>query len=139
MNGPAARFAALWMALLGERAKLMRCDDRLVICAQNHAKYLIGRSGEQLQPSMHVGLGGTLPNKRVRQAGYRLRDWYPDDANHVECAYRGEPEPSEALTAFMNSEHHRPALMGEGFFEDAVFYGVGTVGTDFVVLVCPPE
>lgn len=139
MNGGAARFAALWMALLDERAKLMHCDKRLVICAQNHANYLIGRRGDQLQQSMHVGLGGTMPNKRARQAGYVLPDWYADEDNNIECCYRGQPEPSEALTSLMNSDHHRPALMGEGFWEDAVFYGVGTVGTDFVVLVCPAE
>lgn len=138
MNGPASRFAALWLALMGERGKQMRCDERLVAVAQAHAEYLINRKGEELAQSMHIGRGGTTPNQRVRQGGYRLPEFHKD-GNTVECCLRGSADPPVALEQLLASDKHRPAMMGEDFWEPSIYFGVGQVGTDWVVLVCPPE
>lgn len=138
MNGAAAKFAALWMGLLAERARTMRCDPRLVTVAQNHAAYLSGRVGEEAKQSMHIGSGGTTANQRVRQGGYHLPAWHGDN-NTVECCDGHKQEAADALTSLMGSDSHRPALLGQGFWEDSVVFGVGSAGGFWVILVCPPE
>lgn len=138
MNGAAAHFAALWLGVLGERAKRMRCDARLVEIAQHHADYLIGRVGDELQQSMHYGRGGITPNQRVRDGGYHLPDWH-GGGNTVESCVRSSPDAAGALDILLASPSHRLHLMGEGFWDASVVYGIGQTGTDWVVLICPPE
>lgn len=138
MTSGADHFVALWLALLGPRAGQMHCDARLVATAQKQAEWLIARTPDQLQQSMHIGPGGNRANQRVRAGGYNLLDWHGDD-NTVECVCGGFEEAADALHSFMQSDHHRPALMGEDFWQDSVVYGVGQVGSVWVVLVCPPE
>lgn len=138
LEGAAARFEALWMALLAERAAQMTCDERLVAVAQAHADYLIGRSGSELEQSMHFGRGGSTPNQRVRAGGYRLLDWH-GGGNTCECCVRASDDAAQALNILLGSAHHRPVILGEGFWEASVVYGVGQAGTDWVILVCPPE
>lgn len=138
MNDLAARFAALWLAGLGERAVRMVCDARLVAVAQAHADYLTGRSGVELQASMHVGRGGSTPNQRVRTGGYKLPEWHGED-NTCESCVRSSFNPLRALEILLASSHHRPHLMGEGFWAASVVYGIGQVGADWVILIAPPE
>lgn len=131
--------ARAWMALLGERAKRMRCDERLVRVAQAHAEYLAGRIGEQLLESMHVGAGGTLSNERVRAGGYRLPSWYPQRGNHVESCARHNDDPATVIAALAAHHGHREHLLGLGGYENHTVYGVGHWEHDWVVLACPEE
>lgn len=144
MNSNAVSFTDAWMQVLDARAKLMRVDERLVRVANDHALYLSQRTPEQIEAlpddghGSHVGLNNSTPNQRVRAAGYRLPESH-GGGNTVEFNARTHKGPLRALELYMGSDAHRPALMGENFWEPATVYGVANVGDDWVVLVCPPE
>lgn len=145
-QGDAAQaFATLWLQVLPpERRAKMRADSRLMACANAHAIYLASRTPEQIAalPSdghgSHVGLGGTTPNQRVRLAGYRL-PISAGDGNTVEFNAHTHRGPERALALLLGSDAHRPAVLGEGYWEDATFYGFGQAGNDYVTLFCVAE
>lgn len=141
----AAEFVRLWLAeLLEERRALMRPDARLFACAQAHAEYLASRTPEQIAAlpddghGSHVGRNGTTPNQRVRAAGYRLPAWH-GDGNTVEFNTRTYRGAARALALLLGSDAHRPALLGQGFWGPAIYYGFGQAGDDYVTLFCPEE
>lgn len=145
MSENAKVFIGLWLALLPpERRALMRYDYRLGIAAQLHAVYLDSRTPEEIDAlpddghGSHIGENNSTPNQRVRAAGYALPE-SQGDGNTVEFNTRTHRGPARALELYMGSDAHRPALMGEGFWQPATVYGIGQFGDDWVVLVCPPE
>lgn len=144
MNSNAVSFTDAWMQVLGARAKSMRVDERLVKVANDHALYLSQRTPEEIEAlpddghGSHVGRGNSTPNQRVEAAGYRLPEWH-GDGNTVEFNVRTHKGPLRALELYMGSDAHRPALMGEDFWEPATVYGIGFVGSDWVFICCPPE
>jgi len=138
MNGRAERFAALWLAMLGERAQNMRCDARLVEAAQDHASFLAEDIYGETRVSMHTGRSDSTPNQRVGWTGYKLPDWH-GNGNTVESVALVYDEATVALEMLLSSDAHRPHLLGEGFYEASTVYGIGQVGGYWVVLICPPE
>lgn len=138
MNGPVAHFVALWMGVVGERSSLMRCDERLVLAAHNHAQYTNKYADTALEQDLHRGLAGSTPNQRVRQSGYLLPATHGDD-NTVESIMRVSGSAPYALQMFLESPACRPLLLGEGFWYDSRVYGVGNSGDIWVVVVCPRE
>lgn len=139
MSPNAIAFAVAWMEALDERAEYMLLDDRLVTAAQNHAIYLDSRTGDELLQSMHRGRDGSYSNQRALEAGFRLPSEYSANANNIESCARNGGGPQAALTGLLNSDNHRPHLLGENGFADRTHYGVGNVGDDYVALACPPE
>lgn len=134
-----ATFIRVWMALLGERAKVMRPHDILMRVAQEHANYLDSRTGDQLQQSMHVGRNNSMPNDRVLDAGYVLPEKYYRGVNNVESCARDPRDPAIVLVELANHDAHYNHLHCVNGFESHTVYGVANVGDDWVVLVCPPE
>lgn len=145
MTALAAEFAGLWAARQGHRIPLLRCDARLVAVAQAHAAYLDSRVGEALQVNMHIGAGGSTANQRVRAGGYALLDWHKDGNTCESCGrmYADDKHPelyaAQELAGLLASPEHHDHLMGVGFWEPSVIYGIGQVGGDWVVIICPPE
>ena len=137
MKGEAATFAELWLRAMGDRGEAMRCNEKLVQAAQNHADYLAERDDNRV--SMHVGRNGSTPNQRVRATGYRLPDAHGDN-NTVESACRTPRGPAQALRLLLDSKPHRAHLLREGFFAGHVAFGVGYAGPKwFVIVTAPPE
>jgi hypothetical protein len=142
-----AEFVRLWFGVLGDKAQTMRHDDRLTACAADHATYLDSRSEEQIAAlagiphAMHIGRDGQRSNARVRQFGYALRWWYPDDSNQVENCCRVNRGAASALQRWLDSAPHRMLLLGEGWYaeQNHIVWGIGTAGRDWVLLCCPPE
>lgn len=138
LNPRAAEFAQAWLGLLDNRAKIMHCDPRLVRCAQDHAVFLDSRTGEQLKQSMHIGKNGSTANQRVRAANYKLPEWH-GDGNTVECCARSGQPPAAVAVSLAAHDSHRDPMMGIGFWELSLIWGVGSHGNDYVCLVCPLE
>lgn len=145
MNRSAFWFAFAWLKLLGDRAKLMRADDRLVEAAQLHAEWLAPRLDNTA--SNHIGAGGSMPNQRVRAAGFRLLDWHLD-GNTVESLVRTWEDIDEDMPGIvyrlMQHEAHHDHLWGIGWFSGHIVYGIGAAAEPsgswtFVVDCCPPE
>jgi hypothetical protein len=146
MTAEATSFAFQWLAYLGERAKLMKCDDRLVNAAQGQADFLATYLGDD--PPHHIGAGGSTANQRVRASGYKLPSGQGDD-NTVESMTHVWLDPATQMDRIvgdlMAHEGHHDHLWGIGFWEPNVFYGVGFAkdtelgGWYFVIEICPPE
>lgn len=134
-----ATFIRVWMALLGERAKVMHPNEILMRVAQEHANYLDSRVGDQLKQSMHIGINGSYPNDRVLDAGYRLPDGYRRHVNNVESCARDGRDPATVLIELANHDAHRNHMLCINGFESHVFYGVGNSGADWVCITAPPE
>lgn len=146
MSEVAATFVDAWMAKLPEsRRKLMRSDPRIIRAAQLHAEYLAARTQEEIEARAHVknashyGLDWSTPNERVRAQGYKLPSNYPLKGNMVESNARDGGGPLSALQTLLDSDAHRPHLLGEPGFSDRVVYGVGVAQDDYCVLACPEE
>lgn len=139
----AATFISAWMARLGERAKLMVRDDRLVRCAQQHATWLAQRQGEDMQKSLHIGKDGTTPNTRVTRAGYKIPSWWDWENNNCEACAVHHDGPLAALDMLIASPAHRPLLLGERandwFWHRHTVWGVGVTAPFYVLVVAPPE
>ena len=127
------QFARLWAEALGERRKLMRRDERLMACAQEHADYLAGR--EDMQVSLHVGASNSTPDARVRAAGYPLPDHW--QTNHVESCSVNHGSAADAVERLLLSPSHRMHLLGENGFQSHKTWGIGNNGPFWVVLICP--
>lgn len=132
-------FAFSWWLALGDRAKAMHRDDRLMAVAGAHAEFLSRRTGETLAQSMHIGLGGSTPNERVRAGGYRLPDHYRQVGNSVESCASNWQGPTYALDRLIASPSHRAHMLGEGGFASHTVYGIGNAKDYWVVITCPPE
>jgi len=138
-DDPILAFVDAWWNVLGARARLMREDDRLVLCAMQHASYLSHRTPEQEQSSMHVGMGGSLSNRRVVWAGYKLPSWWSLDKNYVESCARNPNGPKATLDGLVASARHHDHMCGVGWYEGHTVYGVGHSVNDWVILICPVE
>lgn len=142
MSPNAATFADAWMQALGERAFLMRVDERLVRAAELHAAYLDSRTEQEIAERDHIphashyGRDWSTANERVRRAGYALPDYYPKQGNNVESNARNL-DPIDALNRLLDSEFHGPHLRGEGGYARQVYWGCGNVGDDYVALTAP--
>lgn len=143
MNYTAIEFARAWLRELGDRAYIMRCDERLVRCAQDHAVFLAGRV--DISPSMHIGQGGSYANQRVVEAGYPLPDWELKK-NYVESCSFTWKDPGNAAISLMNHDGpHEDHMKGIGsFYSKSTVYGVGAQretggNTYFVFVACPPQ
>lgn len=143
-HDPVHLFISLWMRQLSGRADKMVLDDRLMVAAQRHAEYLDSRTPEQIAAlpknghGSHTGANNSTPNQRVRAEGYRLPEWH-GNGNTVEFNARTHKGAKAALELLLNSQYHRPGLMGEGFWEPATHIGVGHFGNDWVVIAAPAE
>ncbi len=62
----------------------------------------------------HVDSDGFGPDYLVQQAGYVLPDYYGTgkDVNYIESIAAGQADAASAWQGWMNSEHHRPHLLG---------------------------
>lgn len=138
MTPAALAFAEVWLARLGDRAARMVCDDRLVVCAQQHAEFLAERTPAEQRQSMHVGRGGTTPNQRVRMAGYRLLAWH-GNKNTVESCTRSWDALAETVDDLMASPSHHDHLWGVGWYAEHTVWGIGAAAEYFVVVICPRE
>lgn len=96
-------------------------DPRLMAAAQNKAEDMAKKNYFS-----HTSPEGTSANANVRAVDYRLPDWYPVNANNVESIYAGLADPTAAIGAWLDSDHHRPHLTGEGFYNGQNSIGVGT-------------
>lgn len=136
-------FISAWLTALGERAKLMLSDDRLVNAAMQHAIYLDSRTPEEIEErknvdhASHYGRDWSTAHERVRRSGYALPENYPIQGNSIESNARN-PDPVDALNRLLESEFHGPHLRGEGGYSGQVVFGVGNAGNDYVILTAPP-
>ena len=89
----------------------------------------------------HVSPEGQWPNGLVRELGYELPTSWPDDKNYIESIASGQLTSREALDAFAKSvTGHSPHAMGQGFFANHLYFGVGVTPTRYYVLItAPPE
>lgn len=136
---PVQVFTDAWMQLLGSHAQLMNRDERLVLCAMQHASFLAHRSTEQEQYSMHIGIGFSYPNDRVFDAGYRLPDGYFRGKNNVESCARDYRDPATVIVSLANHDTHYNHLHGIFGFEGHIYWGIGNFDNDWVVVTCPPS
>lgn len=134
MNDRAARFAVAWMDLLGDRARDLILDDRLVTAAQEHANYLASRA--DTLPSMHIGRNGSKANARVLAAGYPLPSHYEPDTNNVESCSRSWHDPATTAKLLAAHDTHVDHMMFLGGFSYHTHWGVGSAGNDGVYYVC---
>lgn len=141
----AYRFAVAWLGLLGERAKIMQVDERLVKCATDHAEFLHSRTPEEIEArkdakaAMHMSRDGTMSNARVVNAGYRLPEWWPLDKNSVEACARDWHDPAIVAVSLAHHDAHHDIMFGIGFWEPSVVWGAGCAGDDYCIVICPPE
>lgn len=135
MNAHAVDFAIRWLHHDEQRRRGATCDPRLVQAAQGHADDLAAHNY-----ASHTGSDGRSPNQRVRDAGYRLPDWFPAVGNQVESISVRWQGVAENLKRLLESPGHRTHVLGEGFFTDQTVYGIGWAEGGWLVLVtCPPE
>lgn len=146
MNDGAWHFAQVWLDLLGERAHIMRVDQRLVACAAAHAEYLDSRTPEEIASLSHIEHlmhynhhTGKRSNQRVLDAGYRLPDFWDKDKNYVESCARNNKEPAEVAVSLAYHDTHHDHMFGVGWYAGHTVYGVGNCNADWVFLACPPE
>lgn len=132
-------FAEAWMKLLGTRANLMAISDKLNRCAFLHAQYLDSRRGDELLQSMHIGRGGSYPNDRVLDIGYRLPRGYKRGVNNVESCARDPRDPATVLTELAAHDTHYEHMHCLGGFSWHIYWGCACVGIDYVALTAPPE
>jgi len=133
-DSPLALFTAAWLALYGEREKVMRHDARLAEAAQQHAEYLAQRSDTNI--SMHIGRNGSTANQRVRDAGYPLPAWH-GNGNTVESVTRSWDAPDEAARDLAAHASHHDHMLSIGWFATHTAYGIGHAATYYVVVTAP--
>lgn len=63
------------------------------------------------------------PNAWVQTKGF-VPD-YPPNGNGVESIVAGSESPSACFNALVNSESHRPHILGEGYFANHTQIGIG--------------
>ncbi|MCG6954827.1 MAG: CAP domain-containing protein [Gemmatimonadetes bacterium] len=85
-------------------------DLRLVAAAMTQARDIAAGA-----PVGHVGLDGSLPDQRVREAGY---EW----SRVGENVAAGVPGAKEVVADWMSSEHHRENILGGGFTQIGVAF-----------------
>lgn len=74
----------------------------------------------------HTSPSGVSANQNVRNTGYRLPDWYPNNGNNVESLYYGPNNPKDIAAAWLASDRHRAHVYGENdFFRGQTCIGVG--------------
>lgn len=76
----------------------------------------------------HTNPDGDGPNILVREAGYRLPDWYShdQDANNIESIGGGYGTAEDAFQGWMNSNFHRTHVLATNdFYSDQDSYGIG--------------
>jgi hypothetical protein len=139
----AQTFIDAWLARLGERAKLMQPDLRLMRCAQEHATWLAQRQGEEMQKSLHIGKDNSTSNQRVAASGYKLPGFWDLANNNCEACAVHHDGPVEALQLLLDSPAHRPLVLGEKvsdwFWHHHVTWGLGVTPPFYVLICAPPE
>jgi uncharacterized protein YkwD len=76
----------------------------------------------------HVNLNGQGPNHLIRRAGYGLPSFYDKSrsGNNIESIAMTTGDSKSAFTLWMNSDGHRPHLLGEqAFYKEQTSVGVG--------------
>lgn len=138
---PARQFVTAWMLALGERAAIMRQDDRLTNCARIHANYLANR--EDMTPSMHIGANNSTPNQRLIASGYRPPSFWKPERNNCEACAVHHAGPVDALIMLLDSPTHRPILLGEKvsdwFWHLHTQWGLANAAAFYVLICAPPE
>lgn len=132
----ALEFMFWWLLRLGDRASVMEVDTRLITAAQQQADWLAANDFDKDNP--HKGIDGTMPNERVRMAGYALPAWH-GDGNTVESVTRTWDDFPEIVDDLMAHETHRDHMFCRGFWEPNTRYGIGCSDNYFVIITCPPE
>lgn len=128
-----------------QKRDVILCHAVLVQVARAKALDLAMRGYEA-----HVDLDGHGANWLLRQAGYRLPDYYGqhDSANNVEsCGWGGDGTPEQIWSNWLGSEGHRTHLLGlNDTHRPQTMVGVGHVyrqesrqGHYWVVITCVPE
>lgn len=74
----------------------------------------------------HVDPSGGTVNEYIREAGYRLPDYYPKKGNNCESIVIGASTAEGAIKAWLGSPSHRIHLQGEiDFYRGQRAIGVG--------------
>lgn len=97
----------------------------------------------------HTNPDGFGPNYLVRQAGYRLPDWYGsnNNSNNIESIAAGYTTPEAVWEGWLTSSGHRAHVLGESsFWRDQTNFGIGYYFDDstlyrhfWVFISAPPE
>lgn len=101
----------------------LQCDPLLAAVARAKASDMAQRNYFD-----HVNPDGVGPNLLVQQAGRLLPASYSQDpwGNNIESIAAGFDTAEGAWEGWLNSEHHRPHVLGEDpFFVQQTEYGVG--------------
>lgn len=135
-DSPLAVFTAAWLALLGDRASLMRYDARLAQAAQAQADWL---AANDFADDPHVGANGSTANERVRASGYTLPSYWPVRGNQCESVTRSWDAPDEAARDLASHAAHHDHVLGLGWYAEHTQYGVGQAQTYYVLVTAPIE
>lgn len=125
MNAQERAFAELMRNHPNQARESMTCNATLARVARARAADMAAR-----EYFGHVNPDGHGPNYLVRQAGYRLPDFYDQrpSGNNIESLGAGFRAAADAWNGLMNSSGHRAHLLGENdFYADQVEYGIGYV------------
>jgi hypothetical protein len=137
-DGIIDEMAAYFAASDWQTRTRLQPDDRLMAVAQYRADDMA--LNDYIS---HKDQDGVWPNQHVRDAGYRLPDWYESGANFVESVAYGFGSAVNALDALAASPDHKAHATGAGFWEDHLRYGVGFAWVDdrrvYVLITAPVE
>lgn len=141
-SGPAAELFALMKGDPGQKRAQCIWSDKLAQVAYSHCADMAKRDYFSHETPEHI-----WPNKRVRDAGYRLPDFFPDDANFVESIAAGQPIAAGAWSAWLESDSHKTHALGlTPFFSSETNVGIGFYYLPhshfwwyWCLISCPPE
>lgn len=122
-NVQESRVAELLHNDAGQGRAALACDPVLAAVAREKARDMASRNYFD-----HTNPDGAGPNFLIQQAGYRLPASYSQsrDGNNVESIAAGFESAEGAWDGWLNSDHHRPHVLGEiPFFAEQTEYGVG--------------
>lgn len=95
----------------------------------DRAAYVKAKDMAEKNYFSHNSPEGKTPNEVVREAGFRLPDYYPQKGNNVESLSIGGNNPQDTLAGWFGSPHHREHVFGQNDFyrgHDCVGIGKAT-------------
>jgi hypothetical protein len=123
LNAEETTLAGLVVGDPGQQRDNPVCDPVLAQVARARARDMALRGYLS-----HTNPDGDGPNLLVREAGYRLPDWYGDkqNSNNIESIGGGHTSANAAFQGWLNSPAHRTHVLGtQSFYADQEAYGVG--------------
>jgi uncharacterized protein YkwD len=123
INEQEAMLARLLLNDDRQNRSVLACDPVLAAVARAKARDMAVRNYFD-----HVNPDGSGPNVLIEDAGHSLPDSYSQEktGNNVESIAAGFDTASRAWNGWLNSDQHRPHVLGEEpFFAQQTEYGVG--------------